>query len=191
MDKQALIREALKAMHDKPHYNASALMYGICTNINGIDTIDVDVDGITYHDVQLQAIKEGSGKSLVIVPAKGSSVLIGNVEQCTGFVLMQADKAERILVKQADGMYIDVIKDVIKLNGDSEGGVLIEKKLVDELKKVNDILQAIMTILSGPPIPEPGSGAPSALQTALKGVLAGKLLPAYLQITNDKVKHGK
>lgn len=190
MDKPAQIREAIKALTDKPHYNSSALINGTCSAINGIDTIDVDVDDITYHDVQLQAITEGAGKSLIIIPSKGSKVIIGNVENGTGYVLINADKPDRIIIKQADGMYIDVMKDVIKLNGDSEGGILIEKKLVDELKKVNDILQAIMATISGPPIPEPGSGAPSALQTALKGVIAGKILPQYVQITNDKVKHG-
>lgn len=190
MDNKAKIQLALKEFNEKGHYNTSAIIYGTCTDVSGIDTIDVDVDGLIYHEVQLQAITEGAGQSLIVVPAKGSNVLIGNVEHSTGYVLIKADKADRILVKQTDGMFIDVLKNVIKLNGDNKGGLLIESKLVDELKKVNSILQPIMVLLSGATIPEPGNGAPSALQAAMSAAIAGKQLPQYLEITNDKVKHG-
>jgi hypothetical protein len=190
MDNAAKIKQGLKDLHDQGHYTASAFIYGKCIGVNGIDTIDVDVDDITYHDVQLQAITEGAGQSLIVVPAKGSMVLIGNAENGTGYILIKADKADRILVKQTDGMFIDVLKNVIKLNGDNKGGLLIESKLVDELKKVNNILQPIMVLLSGATIPEPGNGAPSALQAAMSAAIAGKQLPQYLEITNDKVKHG-
>ena len=77
----------------------------------------------------------------------------------------------------------------IVFDGGVNGGLTITPKLVQELNKNNTLLQAIITILSGSPIPEPGNGSPSALQTALKGAISGKELGDFSEIENSKIKH--
>lgn len=192
MDKPAQIREAFKALTEKGHYNSSAFINGTCSTINGIDTIDVDVDGITYHDVQLQAITEGAGKSLVIIPAKGSNVIIGNVEHGTGYVLINADKVDRILIKQANDMYIDVIKDVVKLNGDSEGGLVQIQELKDNLDALKNYVEAMHAAL-------PTAFSAILASTSANGALGAQSYQAAMlgqaivikDMENKKVKHGK
>jgi hypothetical protein len=95
--KDAQIIQGLKNLHHQGHNDSSAILYGKVSAVNGIDTIDVDVDGVLYNDVQLQAIAKGDGKSLVIVPAKGSMVLIGNVENGTGYYMISANKVDKIV----------------------------------------------------------------------------------------------
>lgn len=57
---------------------------------------------------------------------------------------------------------------------------------VEELNKDNDILSSILDILTGSPITEPGNGAPSALQAALKGAVSGKAVADYSKIKSEK-----
>ena len=59
-----------------------------------------------------------------------------------------------------------------------------------ELNKNNQILQSILAVINGSPIPEAGNGATSLLQTTLKGVLVGKQIGDFSNIENNKVKHG-
>lgn len=196
MDKVAKIKEAFKGLNEKGHYASSAFITGTCKSIDGIASIDVDVDGITYHDVQLQAIADGSGKSIIIVPAKDSNVLIGNIEHSTGYVLIKADKADRILIMQADGMYIDVLKKVIKLNGDSEGGLVKIQELQDNLDSLKSFVEAINNalpsafnaILPTAPAPFVATGALGA--TTYQASMVGKFIN-FKEMENKKVKHGK
>lgn len=191
MDKALKIKEALKAMHDKGHYNGSAIISGQVSAVNGIDTIDVDVDGLTYYQVQLQAILDGTGSSLIVVPKKGTLVLIGNIEQSTGYVLLKADVADRVLIKQADGMYIDVIKNVVKLNGDSKGGLVQIKELQDNLDALKAFVDAMHTAL-----PTAFSAVLAAM--ASNGALGSQAYTAAMagqqiilkDMENKNVKHG-
>jgi hypothetical protein len=144
-----------------------------CEPING---------GAPYY-ARLRALIDAKDKSPMIVPMKDSVVIVATFSKNSGdaFVLGYTE-VEKVKVLTSKGE--------VWLNGDNYGGVLIEKKLVDELKKVNDLLQGVLSVINGAPITEPGNGSPSALQLALKGVVAGKALPQYQSITNEKVKHG-
>lgn len=188
MDKKRKIIEKLKGLHAKGHYDNSAIIIGTVSAVNGIDTIDVDVDGVLYNDVQLQSIIDGSGVSLLVVPKKGSAVLIGNIEHGTGYILLSADVADKIVIKQADDMYIEVAKNVIKLNGDSNDGLVKVKDLVSKVNgienKVNSILQTLQSIV----VPLAPSGTyPFAPLFASVTPLANT---QQNEIENTKVKHG-
>lgn len=78
----------------------------------------------------------------------------------------------------------------IKFNDGSFGGLTKTPELRTNLDKTNDLLTALIDIINGPPIPEPGSGAPSALQTALKAAIAGQALGIYTDIENEIITHG-
>ena len=75
------------------------------------------------------------------------------------------------------------------INGGNNGGMTITPTLRAELQKNNVILQALLNVINGAPIPEPGQGAPSALQSALSGAVTGRQVGDFSNIENDKVKH--
>jgi hypothetical protein len=191
MTKAEQIKNKLKGLHEKGHYNTSAVIIGTVNAINGIDTIDVDVDGVIYNDVQLQAIVEGNGTSIIIVPTKGSSVLIGNIENGTNYVLLHANKVDRILLKQVDGMFIDIVKGVVKLNGDDKGGLVQIQELKDNLDALKSFVEAMNNALPsaftavGISSAANGTTASIAYQTSM----AGKII-TIKDMENKKVKHG-
>ena len=124
-------------------------------------------DELAYYDVAL-----GFG-SVDIKPALESDCLIAILEgQESVAFLIYAVEAE-----------------LMEFNGGDNGGLAITPKLVTELDKTNSLLQSIITVLSGSPVPEPGNGSPSALQIALKAAITGKQLGDYSDIENDKITH--
>jgi hypothetical protein len=60
----------------------------------------------------------------------------------------------------------------------------------DELKtqidKTNDVVSAIVNIIKGSPIPEPGNGVNSAFQAALNTTLTGKVVGDFKDIRSEK-----
>lgn len=79
----------------------------------------------------------------------------------------------------------------LELNGKSLGGLTKTKELKTQLDKNSAILQSLLAVInSAAPIPEPGSGSPSALQAAFKVAVAGKVPGDFSQIESDKVFHG-
>lgn len=97
MTKQERIQAAMKALaQPKSHYDSAALLLGIVRSVKGMDTAEVEVDGLLYHDVQIQAIASGSGKSIVTVPAVGSKCLIASIEHGAGYVLLCCDEIDKI-----------------------------------------------------------------------------------------------
>jgi len=140
------------------------------------DYIDVkDLSGTIYPDVRKRAaIGTGNDakKGIIITPVSGSSVIVSRIVD-------------------SDELFIEMFSEVesIVFDGGENGGLTITPKLVQELNKNNELLQAIITVLSGTTIPEPGSGSPSALQIALKGAITGKQLGDFSEIENTKIKH--
>ena len=63
-------------------------------------------------------------------------------------------------------------------------------ELKTQLNKNNILLAHIMAIINGPPVTEPGNGAPSALQIALKSAISSDQLGDFSNIENPNVKHG-
>lgn len=81
-------------------------------------------------------------------------------------------------------------EDEIYLNGNDLGGLIKIKELKKELEKNNQILQALLNVISSSVISEAGNGAASSLQAAFKIALAGKTVGDFSNIENEKVKHG-
>ena len=81
--------------------------------------------------------------------------------------------------------------ELIELGGDEYGGLTITPELQKQLDVTNELLKALILVIDGPPIPEPGAGAPSAFQTALKSALIGQSLGDYSNIENETITHGK
>src|ERR1035437_4869564 len=158
------------------HGNEKTFLATVKNNYPDNDYIDVkDLSGTLYPDVRKRA-SLGTGddqkKGIVITPVSGSSVIVSRIGD-------------------SDEMFVEMFSDVesIVMDGGDNGGLTITPELVKQQNKTNELLQAIITILSGTPIPEPGNGSPSALQTSLKTAITGKQLGDYSKIENTKIKH--
>jgi hypothetical protein len=188
-EKFAKIIDGLKNLNAKGHYNSSAIIHGTVDKVNGIDTINVEVEGVMYNKVQLQAIIDGSGNSIIMIPSKSSKVLIGNIENGTNYVLLKADKVDRILMKQVDGMAIDIIKGVVKLNGDGKGGLVTVQALVSKINALENDLNMLKTSFTAwVPVPTDGG---AALKAVVAAWAAMAIIPTQrMELENKKVKHG-
>jgi len=169
-------QEILKKLQMLGNGNTKTFLALVDNNYPDKDYIDVkDLSGTLYPDVRKRAAigtGDDAKKGLVITPVSGSSVIVSRIGD-------------------SDELFVEMFSEVesIVFDGGENGGMTITPKLVQELNKNNELLQAIVTVLSGTPIPEPGSGSPSALQTALKGAITGKQLGDFSEIENTKIKH--
>ncbi len=161
------------------------------------DSCDVEIEkDLTLFKVRLNTVlKQENG--LQIKPKKGCKAICGIVEnnpndafiiKVTELEAVKLSNVENIEISQITSVKISDADEVI-INDGGNGGLTITPKLVEELNKNNKVLQSIMQILTGSPITEPGNGAPSALQTALKGAISGKQLGDFSKIENEKIKH--
>lgn len=133
-------------------------------------TCSVEVlNGPEISDVRLQQLSGDNG--FLMVPTVDSLVIISYTDKTTAFVSMFS--------------YIDRVI----FQGGTNGGLTITPELVSNLDKNNQILQDLLTVLTGAPIPEPGNGAPSALQAALSVLLTGKTVGDFSGVENVKFKH--
>lgn len=105
--------------------------------------------------------------------SNGKTVIIGyiNADQIakTGETRIFATDEEGELQQ-----YIHLKNDGTAEFGGNSDNLVRFKPLEEGYNDTKAALDAIINILSGSPIPEPGNGAPSALQTSLAAALAGK-----------------
>ena len=161
-----------------------------CTvNVQSIENIN-DKNNI-YTSVPLKVLK-GSQASLIEIPAKNSICTIcfrdNNIQRPQ---LYQVDQCDKILIKvgnKADGFQtLQISKDGFVWNDGKNGGLVLAPELKMQSNKDKAILDALLSIINGTPINEPGSGSPSALQAALKGALTGKQSGTWNNLENKKL----
>jgi hypothetical protein len=132
-------------------------------------------DGTEIPDVRLKAsVDEEVVDGIVQIPVVGSSVLVGLIgnDDGTRFVLAFSNVGK------------------VMFYGGEKGPIVIwEDKLKTELDKVKTMLTHIVNVINGTPVPEPGNGASSALQIALKSAIAADSLPDFENLTDDKILH--
>lgn len=158
-------------------------IYATVTKINDDQTIvceGLDTQTV-YTDVQLTAT-ETKDAYILITPKIGSTVILSFLNNNINDAYVSGFSAINKL---------EISAEETVFNGGKNGGLIIWEKLKSDLDKMNEILNAVLVVLSGAPISEPGLGSPSALQVALKTAVAGKTTPTLsdLEIINDKVKH--
>jgi hypothetical protein len=149
----------------------------VTPNDGGADLLDVQLEGDLTIDANNSVIAS-SPKGFFVVPTVGSVVIVTFTSKENSFISAWTS-IDKVISKQCEFIF----------NDGSNGGLTITPELKTQLDKNNQLLQSVITIINGSPIPEPGNGAPSALQAALAGAIAGKQLGDFSNIENDKVKH--
>jgi hypothetical protein len=145
-------------------------------------TCDIDLQTApNMIGVRLRSVIDGKEQGILVVPKIGSNVLVG---------LIDNRKQSAFVIGFGEVENVRVLCDDIELAGNSFGGLVKVEELKSQLNKTNQLLQSILGIFNGAPIPEPGNGSPSALQAALKGAVTGKVLGDFNNLENKKVKHG-
>ena len=127
--------------------------------------------------IKLQSVIDGN-TGFVLIPKEGSFVVASFFDKRTGFVSLTSE-IEKILIDT----------DLVQFNGGSNGGLVNINDMVTEYNKTSALIQALITIINGPPIPEAGGGAPSALQAALSAALAGQALGSFENLEDTSVTH--
>lgn len=146
--------------------------------------------GADFLDVRLRSVLDDSTDGLLITPKKDSLVLIGIIENdsAKAFVIQYSD-IDKLNFKNANGMTVDVLPSVIKLNGDQEEGLVKVKDLKTKLNNVEGELNDLKTILTTwVPVANDGGAALKALVTTWA---SQPIVPTQqADIENPKVKHG-
>ncbi|GAG76973.1 unnamed protein product, partial [marine sediment metagenome] len=135
--------------------------------------------GSDILDVYLEADQgSATSKGFFVVPAVGSLVIATFTSKEEAFISAWTE-IDKVVSKQTEWIF----------NNGANGGLTITPELKTQLDTTNELLQALIDIISGAPINEPGNGAPSALQIALSAAITGMDLGDYSAIENELVKH--
>jgi len=186
-------REAIKDIefpNDSTHFG-SCVMF-----LTDIHSGHPMIFGVLSKEDESQLLREGYFK--LTKTYQGSSVLISG-DAKKGIINLSVDGGEltqlNITVSNTDKNAVINVRCRGNINFEMDGSLKINKgtqamvkgtELKTQLDKNNDLLQALITIINGSVIPEPGSGAASALQAALKVAITSKHLGDYTNIKSDE-----
>lgn len=133
--------------------------------------------GTDIPNVQLMADVEDGW---LLIPSDGSTVIVTYSTRNEPYVSLFSGIESAFFV----------VSGVIQLRDGAFGGLTKTLELQLQLDKSNQLLAALLLVINGVPILEPGSGSPSALQIALKAALVGQQLGDFSQIENTNITHG-
>ena len=156
---------------------------GIISNVRESDVLcDVTISGTLFSNVPFHTLVM-SKPSILAVPADKSPCLIclRNANFTTPQILF-IQNVDKYLLTIGDTTF-QATKDGIVYNEGTQG---VPK--ASEIGKMIDMLNAIIGIINGSPIPEPGSSSPSALQAAIKTAISGLDMPTLATLQNNAIK---
>jgi hypothetical protein len=131
-------------------------------------------------DARTRAVINAEASGIFVEPVVGSAVLIGLIEDNINALFV---------VKWSEIVKYKLDAERIELNGD--GFSIVKAETLQQVMDHNaQFIQVFKNILSGPPITEPGNGAPSALQIALNTALGTVQWGDHSNIQNETIKHG-
>lgn len=178
------IAEGLRKLSRGPKVGIPTIVSGKVKSVAG-DTATVEYDGLDIPDVHLMTLESGAGKSLKIIPEDGSMVVMLRKDR-EAYQIIAVDKAKQIMLQVGD-MFID-IETIIKLNGDSFGGLVKSEAVAEAINAVQDKVNTIIQILSTTIIPLAPTG------TYPFGPLYASVSPMTpvqkQKFENENVKHG-
>lgn len=138
----------------------------------GRDDVQTSINAMAF------GLDSAAPKDLIAVYSqtneKGKTVILGYLN--TKQVVTNGETRIYSTDSEGNDISFDIVlrtDDTAEIGGDTDNMVRYSV-LKAEYDKTKDTLDTILNILNGAPIPEPGNGAPSALQQALAGALVGK-----------------
>lgn len=164
----------------KMQSRGNILVEGIITAVTADFTCDITIGGIAQYSVPLKVVTNAQA-SVYEIPVIGTGCLVT-------FRDNNISRPQIVIVDQVDKLLINC-KTLVEYNGGTLGGMVKAKELATESNKDKAILDLLLGIINGPPIPEPGGGAPSALQAALQAALAGKQSGVWTNLEDTTVTH--
>jgi len=187
MKKEAELIKKMRELFGTSVQTFPAMVLSVDEAAKTIDVLDQEDNEV--FNVRLKASIDDEQNGVVEIPVVASWVLVGIIgnDENSLFVLMCNDVEK--LVGFIGDTTCSIDTDGIVIDGGANGGLTITPELVTNLDKTNALINALTTIISGVPIPEPGNGAPSALQAALATALTGQSLGDFSAIENERVKH--
>lgn len=174
MSKAAELAEALKALTRKPTVNLVCKVLEVTGKTCRVEPID---GGAEITGVRLSPVTDSSNEGILIIPEVDSYVMVSQIKVNAADFVYYVSSCSRI----TEVKMITTNATVYSLTK--------TELLITELNKTNALLNALLAVINGTAIPEPGSGAPSALQVALKAAITGQTLGNYTDIKNEKIKH--
>lgn len=151
-------------------------MTGHASNIDAENMI-FDFTSLELPDGGSHECRMNAQGGFVMIPAEGSFVIAAKSEDLGLFCLF-AEEIDDIIINAR-----------VTFNDGDNGGLCNTPTLKEQLDKTNDLIDAIVQIINGAPIPEPGNGSVSAFQAALKAALIGQELGDFSNIEDDTIKH--
>ena len=140
----------------------------------------VDDEGVSVDGVNINVVLNNTG-GMYMVPADGAYCLVAEVDGPDKWEMLKAGAYTKIVVQAAD---------LIQMNDGSLGGLTKTLELQTQINKLNAKVEHLCGVINGAPIPEPGSGANSALQVALQAAIAADEVADFSAIENVKIKQG-
>lgn len=117
-------------------YGPAVIVQGKVTAVNANDTIDVELlNGRQIPDVLLRATTK-DGSKYVEVPADGSVVMVGSINNSDEYVLLKADEVQSVTAV-INGVFYQADAD----------GFLIKKDEDTALQVFNLIIEAVMQVV--------------------------------------------
>lgn len=180
-------------------YNKDELTLELAT-VTGVDltaytcsvTLTSGDSQVNYNNVQLTA--ELGSDGFILVPKVGSNILI-HITTRNEIYMFQCSEIDQVLIYRdnEDGTYhsIQLTTSGIQLEDGSYGGLVRYDNLITLLTQTNKLLSLLLGVINNTVINEPGNGAPSALQQALKAALSGQDVGSLDELDSQYITHGK
>lgn len=154
-------------------------IYVVSTNRSKTSKLTVHVSGEISIDTP----------SIKFVNEKIFSIRIQDSSTDEASTLISYEKGKGLTYKDEYGNEIYTNQDFVQIKpvgvlkiGEGKEPIPLGDTLKTEIEKTNKLLEALINIIKGPAIPEPGNGSPSALQVALNGAITAEQLGNFSDI---------
>jgi len=145
-----------------------------------------DTDSPATGGILLNSVS-GNVNGVLCFPADGSNVWVAEIDGPGKWGIIKTSDLVKMVVTVGSAS-LTMTDGLIQFNDGSLGGLTKTLELKDQINKLNTLVQHLVTIINGAPIPEPGSGANSALQLALKNAILSDSVGDFSNIENTNVK---
>lgn len=191
--------EARRMVNERLRQAGDLVAYGTIESADETArTCDVKVGGIVYEGVLLYATENKDLKGVVLIPKKGSTVLISRVATSSRMYVEMFSEIDKVLLSVGDKLEFTIdaqgvrlTADEIVLNGGDNHGLVKIEELAKRLKSLEQkfnshVHSGVVTAVSGgsgaPAVGTPGNtGAPTSTSSEFQG--------GYSGYENDKIKH--